>query len=94
MFCAEQRISKRSSARAVHTRRHTRATLIIWRGARCRYLQPTDDRMVTINADRKSTMVYYVRTKVPSYEGTFVLVFTKVPSYLRIFYKSPLLVYK
>ena len=34
MFGAEKRISKRSSARAVHTRRHTRATQNVWRGAR------------------------------------------------------------
>ena len=92
MFGAEQRISKRSSARAVHTRRHTRATLIIWRGARCRYLQPTDDRMVTImpTESQRCRETGLLRTN----EGTFVLVFTKVPSYLRIFYKSPLLVYK
>ena len=34
MLGAEQRISKRSSARAVRARRHTRATLFIWREAR------------------------------------------------------------
>ena len=34
MFGAEQRISKRSSARAVHTRRHARATQHMWREAR------------------------------------------------------------
>ena len=34
MFGAEQRISKRSSARAVQTRRHARATLFVWLDAR------------------------------------------------------------
>ena len=34
MFSAEKRIGKRSSARAVRTRRHTRATQNVWRGAR------------------------------------------------------------
>ena len=44
MFGAEQRISKRSSARAVQTRRHARATLFVWRGARVVTTLPTESQ--------------------------------------------------
>ena len=86
MFCAEQRISKRSSARAVHTRRHTRATLIIWRGARCRYLQPTDDRMVTImpTESQRCRETGLLRTN----EGTFVRRYLRISFYVGTFVPS------
>ena len=56
MFGAEQRISKRSSARAVQTRRHTPATQNVWLEARvciCNrpvivYGNPTTDRKATM----------------------------------------------
>ena len=78
MFGAEQRISKRSSARAVHSRRHTPATQNVWLEARvciCNrpvivYGNPTTDRKATIGKVVYSHSRHY-------FDGIFVVFYYK-----------------